>query len=74
MLSPRNSLEFNYSRRVRPEVEWRQGQSQLRRSVTGLNSRLNEQRREIQSVKSGLTPTGHSTSFLNYGGYYGFGR
>ena len=70
LLDRSRNFESNYFLRVRPEVQLRQADARLRQSVGGLNRRLDEQQRELQSATSGLTPTGHTTSFLNYGGYF----
>lgn len=63
------SFEFQYFRRVRPELEFRRANTQLQRSVEDLQRQIDVQRQQLQ-VGSGLGPTGHQTSFLNLGGYF----
>ena len=64
------STAFNYFRSVRPENEFRSSYQSLDQSVGGLQRQVNEQQRLIQDQASGLTPTGHQTSFLNLGSYF----
>lgn len=66
-----NSFAFEYFRRVRPELELRQANEALSRSIQNLDRRVNEQQQQLQGA--GLGPTGHQTYFFNYSGYYNFG-
>ena len=68
----RGSFEFEYFRRVRPELEFRRTGAQLTQSVRNLQRQLDQRRG--QESRSGLGTTGHRTSFLNYSGYYNLGR
>ena len=58
---------FNYFRRVRPMREANESRQQFSQQISQLNSR---QRNFEDSVNQTLTPTGHTTSFLNLGRYY----
>lgn len=65
-------LGFNYYLRTRPQQRANQFQQELRGSLNQLQRRQSALQEEIES---GLSPTGHQTSFLNLGGYYpGYGR
>ena len=64
------STAFNYFRSVRPENEFRNSYQQLGRSTQGLQRQITEQQRLIQSQASGLSQSGHRTSFLNLGTYF----
>ena len=72
LLGNANSFEFNYFQRVQPRLEFQRAQSQFRRSLQGLQRQVN-QPTEQQSDYSSLGPTGHSATFLNYGGYFNLG-
>lgn len=58
---------FNYFQRVRPQQQILRDRQQFSRQISGLRQR---QRRFENSVDQALNPTGHTTSFLNYGSYY----
>ena len=65
---------LNYYRLVRPEMEFRRANVEQLRSIERLGRRVEEQAEQLeqlQSPTSRLGPTGHATSFLNYGGYFG---
>ena len=64
----------NYFRRVRPELEFRRNDTRLGRSVQSLQRQVNTQRQQLQSRTSQLSPSGHTTSFLNLGSYFPSGR
>lgn len=72
LLNGSRSFEESYFRRMSPELEFRRANDQLYRSTAAMQ-------REIQALQSesglgeGLGATGHSTSFMNYGGYYNVG-
>ena len=61
---------FNYYRNVRPEMEWRRENAAQFQSLNQMQNELNTQRDLLQSPTSQLSPTGHRTSFMNYGGYF----
>jgi hypothetical protein len=58
---------FQYFRRVEPEVEFRDADTQLGQAVGQLR---NEMRLEKRALSSTLRETGHRTTFLNYSGFY----
>jgi len=64
------STAFNYFRSVRPENEFRAADQGLNRSVQRLQGQITEQQRLLQNQASGLTSSGHRTSFLNLGTYF----
>jgi len=64
------STAFNYFRGVRPENEFRDADQGLNQSVQRLQGQIIEQQRLLQDQASGLTPSGHQTSFLNLGTYF----
>jgi hypothetical protein len=74
LLDRNRSFEENYFLRVRPQLEFQRADAQLRQGLGTVNRRLDEQQRQMQSTKSALGPSGHTTSFLSYGSYYSFGR
>ena len=65
---------FNYYQRVRPQAHSLRIQSQLNQTlqqVQGEQLQLRRQQTKLQKTfNSGLAPTGHQTSFLDYRGYY----
>lgn len=70
LLRPGNSPGVNYYGLVRPQMEFRNNIQNLQQQVTtnqqaiaGLND----------AVNTGIPVTGHSTSFLNTGGYFSGG-
>lgn len=68
LLNRNNSLAFNYYELYRPQVEFRNAYRQLNQDVSQLNERVTQQETAFQRMQLG--PTGHSTSFMNYGRYY----
>lgn len=60
-------MGFNYYQRVRPQLDYLETTQTLGRSVQQLQRQQSAMERQLQT---GLPGTGHSTSFLNYGGYY----
>ena len=73
LLDRNNSTAFNYYNRVRPRQafdDYRQSTSQNLRALDRRIDRTNEALRE-QSANSQLAPTGHTTRFLDLGGYFG---
>lgn len=62
---------FNYYQRVRPEQEFRRNNANFRRSLGNVQQELRSFKRQLQSPRSGLSSTGHRTSFLNFGSYFG---
>lgn len=67
------NLGFNYHRLVRPELEFRQHNLEQFRDLQGVERRQEQTERGVQTLWSQLGPTGHSTSFQSYGGYFGGG-
>jgi hypothetical protein len=65
------SLGLNYQRRVRPEQALRQNAAQTNNQVGGLQQQLNMVVGPDGNVR--LPGTGHRTSFMNTGGYFGGG-
>ena len=63
-------IGFNYYRSVKPEFEFRRAYEQQYQTLRRIDRRLQQQEQRIQSLNSQFGPTGHTTSFLNYGGYY----
>lgn len=65
------TLDYQYYRQYRPFQQiQRQGQ-QVQKSLQGIEQRLTEQRRLIQSPMSGLTPTGRRAGFMTHLGFFG---
>ena len=62
---------FNYYRRVRPEQNFLRNDAIFNRSLGNMQQEMSSFKRQLQSTKSGLSPTGHRTSFLNLGNYFG---
>lgn len=63
------STAFNYFQRVRPEQEFRNNANRFRQSLNQLNQRVAAQQQQI-NAGGGLSTTGHSATFQNYGGYF----
>lgn len=63
---------FQYYRRVRPEMEFRQAAERQGTAIRGLQRELDDVRRGelMQSPTSALGATGHPTQFMNLGGYF----
>lgn len=65
---------FQYFREVKPEQEWRKAAAEGRRSYAEIRGKLNQQQTQIQRLRnSQLGTTGHSSRFMNLGGYFGVG-
>ncbi len=64
------TLASNYFGIVRPELEFYRSIGQLERGLAGQERRLGALAGDVDTI---LSPTGHSTSFLNTGGYFGGG-
>ena len=69
---------FNYFRFVRPEVEFRQADSQFRRDQIDLQRQINQNRRDLQNqadaeqaAQSQLSPSGRAASFMTHQRYFG---
>ena len=66
-------LGFDYYRNVRPEQEFRRNYSRLGHANRRLRQELNEQRQLLQTSRSQLSATGHTTFFQNFGGFFPLG-
>ena len=66
-------LGFDYYRNVRPEQEFRRNDARLGRAYRGLRQELNQQRQLLQTSRSQLSATGHTTFFQNLGGFFPIG-
>lgn len=53
--------------RVLPQQEFNRTQQQTQQAISSLQNEISEQDLEIQT---GLSTTGHKTSFMNYGSYF----
>lgn len=53
--------------RVLPQQEFNRTQQQTQQAISSLQTEISEQDLEI---KTGLSTTGHKTSFMNYGSYF----
>lgn len=62
---------FNYYQRIRPEQEFRRNDAIFSLSLGNVQQELRSFKRQLQSSRSGLSSTGHRTSFLNLGSYFG---
>ena len=62
---------FQYFRRVRPDVEFRQAENNLRQNLKSLSKSVNESK--TQSESSMLGTTGHAASFMTHGKYFNIG-
>lgn len=65
------SFEFQYFRRVRPDVEFRQAENRLRQNLNSLSKRVDRPR--DQSETSMLGTTGHAASFNTHRRYFNTG-
>jgi hypothetical protein len=61
------TIEGQYLLRTVPQQEFTRSQEQTQRALGGLQSEINTQQRQITS---GLSTTGHRTSFMNLGSFY----
>jgi len=66
--SNNRSFGFQYFRRVRPEVEFRQAENRFQQNLNSLSKRVNES--STRSEPSMLGTTGHAASFLTHGKYF----
>ena len=75
LLDRNNSTTFNYYNRVRPRQAFDDYAQQQYRNLSALERRVDRNREAIveQSENSQLAPSGHSTRFLDLGGYFGTG-
>lgn len=62
---------FQYYRRVRPDVEFRQAENNLRQNLKSLTKSVKESK--IQSESSMLGTTGHAASFNTHRRYFNNG-
>jgi hypothetical protein len=63
-----NTFEGQYLLRAVPQQEFTRQQEQTQRALDNIQGQVNTQRMQITS---GLSTTGHSTSFMNLGSFYG---
>jgi len=67
-------IGFQYYRRVLPEREFRRADRRQFEALNQLSRRIDRQRQpETGRRGSGLGTTGHPTTFLNIGGFFGGG-
>lgn len=67
LLRPGNSPGVNYYGLVRPQMEFRN-------NIQNLQQQVSNNRADISGLNNAVIPTtGHTTSFLNTGGYYSGG-
>ena len=65
-------IGFQYYRRVLPEREFRAANRQQSQALRNLNRQVEQINQPTsKSLGGGLGTTGHSTTFQNYGGYFG---
>jgi len=64
-------VTFQYLRRVRPDVEFRNAENKLLQNQKSLAKQVNES--QIQSEASMLGSTGHAASFMTHGKYFNNG-
>ncbi len=64
-------MGFNYYERVRPQQDYLRTTQELSNSLNRVSRRQSALERELTT---GRTTTGHTTSFLDYRGYYQQGR
>ena len=60
-----DNFTFQYLRRVRPDVEFREAENRLQQNLNSLSNRLDE-----STSPTGLGATGHAASFLTHGKYF----
>jgi hypothetical protein len=63
-----NSFTGQYLLRTQPFEQIQQQEEATYQQLQGIQRRLNVQE---QAIRTGLTPTGKRTSFMNLGGYFG---
>jgi hypothetical protein len=72
LLDQANSPTFNYYNRVRPRQEFDAYRQTNAQNLRSLERRVDQNQQALQqSQNSQLTPTGHTTRFLDLGGYFG---
>lgn len=64
------TFEGQFLMRQLPQEQFNRSVVQNAKAFGSLQNRINQQESEI---KSGLGKTGHSSRFMNYGGYYSMG-
>src|SRR5690606_38644495 len=65
------SPAFRYFTQVRPEIDLRRASARQGGQLRSLQEQFAQQRQMmLQSPASGLSPTGHRATFLNYGSYF----
>lgn len=73
LLNDGNRPGLNYFTQVRPQQQFRQFGSSLAQEVQGLEAAVGGQAYFDEAGQYSLQTTGHPSSFMNYGGYYGLG-
>ena len=63
---PGTAPALNYYGLVRPELQFRQSIQNLQGAVAANQQAIGG----VQAEATGVSPTGHPTQFLNYGGYF----
>lgn len=66
----RQNFALDYYRLVRPEQEWRNYTSRLNQRLQSVESTLNQPQLLPDGSMTDMRTTGHSTTFLNTGGYF----
>lgn len=69
LLRPGNSAGVNYYGLVRPQLEFRNNLQNLQQQITDNRDAIS-----AFAATAPLPTTGHTTSFLNTGGYFGGGQ
>ena len=64
-------IAFQYFRRVRPDVEFRQAENDLRQNLKSLSKSIDDSK--TQSESSMLGTTGHAASFMTHHRYFNNG-
>ena len=70
LLNRNNSTAFNYYQIYRPQRRFQQAYEQLGTDLNRLQSRVNQGSTVEGESRYLIGPTGHPTSFMNYGSYY----
>lgn len=65
------TLDYQYYRQFRPFQRIQRQERQFQQSLRGLEQRLDQQQRLIQSSASGLSPTGRRAGFMTHLGFFG---
>ncbi|MBA3315024.1 MAG: hypothetical protein M3552_02475 [Planctomycetota bacterium] len=80
LLNDNNSTGFNYYQLYRPQTEFRSAYQGLNQNLYQAESQIARQGESIEQIGSRVRPgsslrtTGHTTSFMNYGRYFGTGN